>query len=250
MKVSLDKTLNPEELDANLREIGNHRYHDKHPFHKLLHTGQLNKGQVQAWALNRYCYQAAIPIKDAILMSRIPCYKMRREWRQRIVDHDGDVSKIGGIERWLKLTDSLGLDRDYVTSREGALPATRFAVDAYIRFVAERPLAEAVASSLTELFSPKIIAERVAGMLKNYEFISESDLAYFTPRLTQARRDVEFALDCVHKNARTREQQEGVLNALYFKCDVLWCQLDALYLAYVLPGGGVTPGCFVPGKDT
>ena len=249
MKAVLDKALGPGELESRLREIGDDRYHDKHPFHQLLHAGKLSKGQVQAWALNRYCYQAAIPIKDTILMSRIPSHEMRREWRQRIVDHDGDKPGAGGIERWLRLTDSLGLDRDYVMSRDGALPATRFAVDAYIHFVAERPLTEAVASSLTELFSPKIIAERVAGMLRNYDFISEDDLAYFKPRLTQARRDVEFALAYVIKNACTREQQECVLNALYFKCDVLWCQLDALYSAYVLPGGAVTPGCFIPGQN-
>lgn len=249
MRASLDKALSPDALEAHLRKIGDNRYHDKHPFHKLLHTGKLDKGQIQAWALNRYCYQAAIPLKDTVLMSRIDDHEIRREWRQRIVDHDGDAPGVGGIERWLKLTDSLGLDRDYVISREGALPATRFAVDAYIHFVAERPLAEAIASSLTELFSPKIIAERVKGMLENYDFISGDDLAYFKPRLTQARRDVEFALNYVRDNARTKEQQEGVLNALYFKCDVLWCQLDALYSAYVLPGGAVTPGCFVPEAD-
>ena len=246
MKATLDKALSPDELEEHLRKIGADRYHDKHPFHKLLHTGKLSKGQVQAWALNRFCYQAAIPIKDTILMSRIPNHEMRREWRQRIADHDGDEPGTGGIERWLKLTDSLGLNRDYVLSQDGALPATRFAVGAYIRFVDERPLVEAIASSLTELFSPKIISERVAGMLKNYDFISESDLAYFKPRLTQARRDVEFALEYVRTHARDKEQQEGVLNALYFKCDVLWCQLDALYSAYVLPDGVITPGCFEP----
>ena len=246
MKASLDKALSPDELEAHLRDIGKNRYHDKHPFHHLLHTGKLNKGQIQAWALNRYCYQAAIPIKDAVLMARIPDHEIRREWRQRIADHDGDEPGTGGIERWLKLAESLGLDRDYVISRDGALPATRFAVEAYVRFVAERPLEEAIASSLTELFSPKIIAERVKGMLENYDFISDRDLAYFKPRLTQARRDVEFALAYVREHARTKEQQEGVLNALYFKCDVLWCQLDALYSAYVLPEGAVTPGCFIP----
>lgn len=246
MKAKLDKALTPDELEAALRDIGANRYHDKHPFHRMLHTGELNKGQIQAWALNRYCYQAAIPIKDAVLMARITDHEIRREWRQRIADHDGDEPGTGGIERWLRLAESLGLDRDYVMSRDGALPATRFAVEAYIHFVADRPLEEAIASSLTELFSPKIIAERVSGMLQNYDFISEDDLAYFKPRLTQARRDVDFALQYVKDTARTKEQQEGVLNALYFKCDVLWCQLDALYSAYVLPDGAITPGCFVP----
>ena len=82
--------MSPEQLEQRLRAIGEARYHDKHIFHRLLHTGELSKGQVQAWALNRYCYQAAIPIKDAKLMARIHDHNLRREWRQRIADHDGE----------------------------------------------------------------------------------------------------------------------------------------------------------------
>lgn len=245
MRIRLDSALDADGLEQRLRKIGEEHYHDKHPFHRLLHTGKLNKGQVQAWALNRYCYQAVIPIKDTRLMARIPCHDLRREWRQRIADHDGDAKGKGGIERWLKLTDGLGLDRDYVVSQDGALPASRFAADAYVRFVSEMPLLDAIASSLTEIFSPVIIAERMAGMLANYEFITEDLLAYFKPRLTQARRDVDFALQYVLDNARSLEQQEGVLNALRFKCDVLWSQLDALHFAYVEPGL-IPPDCFVP----
>ena len=245
MKSRLDNPLSPGQLEQHLRRIGKERYHDKHPFHRLLHTGRLNRGQVQAWALNRYCYQAAIPIKDARLMSRIADLGLRREWRQRIADHDGDGPGRGGIERWLRLTDGLGLDRAYVISQDGALPASRFAVDAYVHFVSGMPLLDAVASSLTEIFSPKIIAERVAGMVANYDFITEDLLAYFKPRLTQARRDVDLALQYVLDNARTVEQQESALNALHFKCDVLWSQLDALYFAYVDPGL-TPPGCFTP----
>ena len=233
------------ELERRLRAIGESYYHDKHPFHRLLHAGKLERGQVQAWALNRYCYQAAIPIKDARLMARLPHQDLRREWRQRISDHDGDAPGAGGIERWLRLTDGLGLARDYVTSRAGALPATKFAVDAYVHFVSEMPLLEAVASSLTEIFSPVIIAERMSGMLANYDFITEETMAYFKPRLTQARRDVDFALAYVLDHAQTPERQRGVLRALRFKCDVLWRQLDALYFAYVEPRL-VPPDCFVP----
>ncbi len=151
----------------------------------------------------------------------------------------------GGIARWLQLTDGLGLDRDYVASARGILPATRFAVDAYVHFVRERSLLEAIASSLTELFSPNIIAERVAGMLANYDFVSEKTLAYFNARLSQAPRDADFALDYVKREARTPDQQHAALAALEFKCDVLWAQLDALYHAYVAPGH-VPPGAFVP----
>jgi pyrroloquinoline-quinone synthase len=240
-----DTPLTPDELERRLRAIGAERYHDHHPFHRLLHGGQLTKGQVQAWALNRYYYQASIPKKDAHVLARLPTPELRREWRRRIVDHDGDGVHPGGIERWLKLTDGLGLDRDYVVSLRGLLPGTRYAVDAYVAFVRERSVLEAVASSLTEMFSPTIIGERVAGMLANYEFISEETLAYFTPRLTQAPQDVAFALDYAKAHARTREQQELVLGALRYKCDLLWAQLDALHFAYVAPGLP-PPGAFRP----
>ena len=243
--VTVAAPLSPDALEARLRQIGAERYHNLHPFHKLLHGGKLTRGQVQAWALNRYCYQASIPLKDAALMSRAPESEMRRIWRQRLVDHDGEREGDGGIARWLGLTTGLGLDRDYVMSMRGALAATRFAVEAYVRFVRERSLLEAVASSLTELFSPTIIAERVAGMLANYDFVSRETLAYFDARMTQAPRDSDYALDYVRRHALTVEQQEAALAALVFKCDVLWTQLDALYYAYVAPGH-VPPGAFVP----
>ena len=154
------KLLTAEELEAALRDIGARRYHRLHPFHKLLHGGKCSKGQVQAWALNRYYYQAMIPLKDASLIARCEDPATRREWRSRLVDHDGERDGEGGIARWLKLCDGVGLDRDYVTSLRGLLPATRFAVEAYVHFVREKTLLEAIASSLTELFSPVIISER------------------------------------------------------------------------------------------
>jgi pyrroloquinoline-quinone synthase len=235
----------PEELESELRAIGAARYHINHPFHHLLHGGQLNRGQVQAWALNRYYYQASIPAKDASLLARLPTPDLRREWRRRLVDHDGDGTHPGGVERWLALTDGLGLDRAYVVSLQGLLPATRFAVDAYVRFVRERTLLEAIASSLTEMFSPNIISQRVSGMLRNYDFVTPETLAYFTPRLTQAPQDVAFALGYVKTHAATRAEQDSVLAALTFKCDLLWAQLDALHHAYVAPGLP-PPGAFRP----
>ncbi len=237
--------LSPAELEAALRAIGAERYHNRHPFHRALHDGKLNKGQVQAWALNRYYYQARIPAKDATLLARLPTAELRREWRRRIEDHDGDTPDTGGIARWLRLTDGLGLNREYVESLEGLLPGTHFAVNAYVHFVGEKTILEAIASSLTELFSPTIISERVAGMLRNYDFITEETLAYFTPRLTQAPRDSDFALAYVKEHARTVEQQNAVLNALKFKCGVLWSMLDALDYAYVTPGN-IPPGAFRP----
>lgn len=243
-----DRILTPDALEAALRAIGAERYHNLHPFHRALHDGRLNKGQVQAWALNRYYYQASIPAKDASLLARLPTTELRREWRRRLEDHDGTQPGTGGVARWLKLTDGLGLDRAYVESLDGLLPGTRFAVEAYVQFVRERSILEAIASSLTELFSPTIISERVAGMLGNYDFVTEETLAYFKPRLTQAPQDSAFALAYVREHARTAEQQTAVLNALKFKCNVLWSMLDALDYAYVVPGH-VPPGAFRPGPQ-
>ena len=237
--------LSPAGLEAALHAIGAERYHNLHPFHRKLHDGELTRGQVQAWALNRYYYQSQIPAKDATLLARLPTADLRREWRSRLVDHDGDAPGQGGISRWLRLAEGVGLDPAYVASTEGLLPGTRFAVDAYVHFVRDRTVLEAVASSLTELFSPNIIAERVAGMLSHYDFITPETLAYFEPRLTQAPKDVNFALAYVRDHARTPEQQEQVLAALRFKCGVLWSQLDALHFAYVAPGV-IPPGAFVP----
>jgi pyrroloquinoline-quinone synthase len=235
--------LSPAELERRLHAIGTERYHNLHPFHRMLHDGKLSRFQVQAWALNRYYYQARIPAKDATLVARLPTTALRREWRRRLEDHDGDGSKPGGVERWLRLTDGLGLDRDYVQSLQGLLPGTRFAVDAYVAFVRDRSVLEAVASSLTEMFSPGIISERVSGMLKNYDFIDEATLSYFTPRLTQAPQDVAFALDYVKREATTRAGQELVMAALRYKCDILWAMLDALQHAYVAPAQP-PPGAF------
>ncbi len=237
--------LSTVDFEAAIRAVGAERYHDKHPFHKLLHGGKLNKGQVQAWALNRYCYQSAVPRKDGALISRAMDRELRREWVHRVLDHDGFGDEEGGIERWLVLTDGLGLDRDYVQSMRGALPATKFAVEAYVTFVREQPLTVAVASSLTELFAPKIHKERISGMLENYDFINEAVMAYFKRRLVQAPRDSEFALQYVLNNARNRDEQDACVEAVRFKCNVLWVQLDALHHAYFEPGN-IPPGAFRP----
>ena len=241
----MSEAVSAEELEQRLRAIGAERYHDRHPFHKLLHGGGLDQGQVQAWVLNRYYYQSRIPMKDAALMSRVSDPELRRQWRRRIVDHDGSGPGDGGIARWLVLAEGVGLDRDYVMSTKGVLPGTRFAVDAYVRFVRERSLLEAVASSLTELFAPDIHRERIAGLLKHYDFANDATLSYFRKRLDEAPRDVDFGLAYIKRRALTAEQQEAVVQALYFKTDLLWAQLDALHFAYVEPGL-IPPGAFVP----
>ena len=232
------------DLEATLRQIGATRYHSLHPFHRLLHGGKLDKGQVQAWALNRYYYQSTIPLKDAVVISRFRDRKIRMEWRHRIEDHDGDTGTEGGIERWLKLTEGLGLDSAYVESTEGILPATRFAVEAYVHFCRERSPLEAIASSLTELFAPNLHEERISGMLEHYDFVNPDIMSYFSRRLKQAPRDAGFALDYVKEHAKTPDERRLVCNALIFKTSVLWVQLDALSHAYV--DGHIPPGAFVP----
>ena len=240
-----DRRMSPAELRQALQAIGEERYHNLHPFHRKLHGGELSRGQVQAWALNRFYYQSRIPAKDATLLARLPTADLRRAWRSRLLDHDGNAPGEGGVARWLKLAEGVGLGRAYVESTDGILPGTRFAVDAYVAFVRDRSVLEAVASSLTEMFSPTIIAERVSGMLASYPWVTRDTLAYFTPRLTQAPKDVDFALAYVDEHAASRALQEQVLAALRFKCDVLWSQLDALYFAYVEPGF-IPPGAFTP----
>lgn len=244
MTETREELTSPEALERQLRHIGATRYHSLHPFHRMLHGGQLSKGQVQAWALNRYYYQASIPLKDAVVISRFTDRAVRQEWRHRLEDHDGDVGAEGGIERWLKLTDGLGLDRALVESTAGILPATRFAVDAYVHFVRDKSPLEAIASSLTELFAPNLHEERISGMLQHYDFIRPDIMAYFQRRLTQAPRDAKFALDYVLTHARTPEARQLVCDALTFKTNCLWVQLDALHHAYV--NGHVPPGAFRP----
>jgi pyrroloquinoline-quinone synthase len=239
--------LTPTELLARLRQIGEERYHHRHPFHLLMHEGKLTRGQLQAWALNRFCYQSVIPIKDSVILSRSDDPGFRRSWRKRILDHDGEPGRAGGIEKWLKLAEATGLDRGGVERGEGVLPATRYAVGAYVRWVAERSFLEAVASSLTELFSGSLIALRVDALRKHYPWLS-GGLDYFQARLTQAPEDAEFALDWVARHAGTSELQELACGALRAKCDILWAQLDALYFAYVQPGWP-PPGAFRPREE-
>ncbi|MFZ0559050.1 MAG: pyrroloquinoline-quinone synthase PqqC [Methylovirgula sp.] len=237
--------LSPEELETALRNVGAERYHNRHRFHRRQYSGQCSYEEIQAWALNRYYYQSMIPIKDATVLTRLTDPEDRRQWRKRIEDHDGLKPGDGGIERWLKLTDGLGFPRDYVISTEGILPATRFAVDAYVEFCRTRSPLEAVASSLTELFSPDIISERMSGMLAHYDFVSKDTLAYFSQRPPQAKRDSEWALEFVKTHAKTRDEQEQAIEALKFKCSVLWAMLDALWGAYV--DKALPPDAWVPG---
>ncbi|HEY6347440.1 MAG TPA: pyrroloquinoline-quinone synthase PqqC [Bryobacteraceae bacterium] len=251
--------MTPAELEAALRAVGAERYHHQHPFHLLMHEGKLSRGQLQAWALNRYYYQSIIPIKDAVILSRSEDPEFRRVWRKRIVDHDGDGTmlnahnasavraKPGGIEKWIQLAEAAGLKREDVIAQTGILPGSRFAVNAYLDLVSKKTLLEAVASSLTEMFSRDLISLRVDRLRQHYPWLNDG-LAYFTARLTQAPEDAQFALAWVTEHAHTRAEQELAIAALRAKCDILWCQLDVLYYAYVNPGWP-PPGSFRPAAE-
>ena len=234
--------LTAAELAARLRAVGEERYHHRHPFHLLMHEGKLTRGQLQAWALNRFYYQSRIPVKDALVLSRTNDAEFRRLWRKRLVDHDGERPGDGGIERWLKLAEATGLNRERVELGREVLPAVRYAVNAYLELVSRRSFLEAVASSLTEMFSRDLIALRMDALRKHYPWL-EPGLAYFEARLTQGPEDAKFALAWVTKHAGTRAEQELAIEALRAKCDILWAQLDALYFAYVSPGWP-PPGAF------
>jgi len=239
--------LSADELERQLRAIGDERYHHQHPFHRLMHEGKLTRGQLQAWAFNRYYYQKTIPIKDALILSRSESPEFRRTWRKRIVDHDGEPGTPGGIEKWIKLAEATGVPRDLVISERGVLPAVRYAVDAYLALVSKHSFLESVASSLTEMFSKNLISLRMDRMVIHYPYLSSS-LGYFESRLTQAPEDANFALIWVKQNAKTRAEQDMAVSALRAKCDILWAQLDALYFAYVEPGWP-PPGAFRPEVD-
>jgi pyrroloquinoline-quinone synthase len=239
------RRLRSDELKQKLLDVGHERYHHKHPFHLLMHQGELTREQLQAWALNRYYYQSRIPIKDAIILSRSTDTLFRRAWLKRILDHDGVGDEPGGIEKWIRLAQSTGIERDEVVSERRVLPGVRYAVDAYLDLVSKRTLLEAVASSLTELFSRDLISLRIDALREHYPWL-EPGLMYFQARLTQAPEDAAFALEYVTRNAVTREQQELAIAALRAKCDILWAQLDAIHFAYVTP---VWPALAVLGGD-
>jgi pyrroloquinoline-quinone synthase len=218
----------PEDFARHLRLVGREAYCDRHPFHRRLVEGRLTREQIQAWVANRYYYQRALPIVDAIVMSRCPVRDVRRIWVQRILDHDGTAIEPGRIERWLVLGEAVGLTRDEIVSDRLLVPATRFAVDAYVQFVRERPWVEGVSTSLTDQFAPPLMADRLAALERHYPWIDGDALGFFRMRLSQAPRDARDALRIVIDHARRRPEQELAVEALRFKCQMLWAQLDAL----------------------
>ena len=217
----------PAQFIAELRAQGT-RYHNLHPFHRRMDAGELSREELQRWVANRFYYQKCIPLKDAAILSNCPEVAVRREWIQRILDHDGTAEGTGGIESWLRLGGALGVSRGELLSGRRVLPAVRYAVDAYVNFARQKPWVEAVASSLTELFGPSAIRIRLDALERHYEWIDPAGLEYFRARLVQAPRDAQYALELVVERCRTREQQDAAIAALRFKTEMLWVQLDAI----------------------
>jgi pyrroloquinoline-quinone synthase len=220
-----------QEFEARLRALGS-RYHIHHPFNVRMTDGQLAPHQIRGWVLNRFYYQFSIPIKDAAMLSNCPDRGVRREWIQRILDHDGHGDDAGGIEAWIQLGEAVGIARAEIVSLRHVVPGVRFAVDAYVNFARTRPWQETVCASLTELFAPKIHEQRLASWPQHYPWIDPKGLAYFRNRLSEARRDVAHGLALTLDYFTTRPLQERALEILRFKLDVLWSILDAVQNAY------------------
>jgi pyrroloquinoline-quinone synthase len=219
------------EFEARLREQGR-AYHIHHPFNVMLNSGRATPEQIRGWVANRYYYQIAIPIKDAAILSNCPDRAVRRQWVERVLNHDGYGNDPGGIEAWLRLAEAVGLTREHVESLQDVLAGVRFAVDAYVNFARRAPWQEAVCSSLTELFAPEIHKQRLANWPEHYPWVDQSGLHYFRSRVPLAQRDVAQGLDITLSYFRTAEQQHRALQVLKFKLDVLWSMNDAMAQHY------------------
>ena len=221
-----------KEFEEKLKEKGR-LYHIHHPYQVSMNSGKSNKAQIQGWVANRFYYQTTIPSKDDSIMANCSERDVRRQWMQRILDHDGVDGDDGGIEAWLRLGESVGMSRQEILSQEHVLPGVRFACDAYLNFARRASWQEAACSSLTELFAPEIHQKRLNTWPDHYPWIDIEGYQYFRKRLSEARRDVQHGLDITLEHFKTREQQEQALGILQFKLEVLWSMLDAMQIAYV-----------------
>jgi pyrroloquinoline-quinone synthase len=214
-----------------LRDEGARRYHDEHPFHRRMHEGTLTRADLQRWVLNRYYYQTRIPIKDSLILSKSDDPAFRRMWIQRIHDHDGTERDEGGLVRWQRLGEAVGLERAALVACTNVLPGVRFACDAYVQLVRDHSLVEAVASSLTEFFAPDLMVKRIAAWETHYPWVERAGLDYFRNRVQQGRRDAEQAIAFVVEHARTLELQQRCVAALVRKTEILWHLLDTVAAA-------------------
>lgn len=220
-----------DEFEMRLREQGR-AYHIHHPFNVMLNSGRATPEQIRGWVANRYYYQRSIPLKDAAILSNCPDRAVRRQWVERILDHDGYGEHAGGIDAWLRLAEAVGLTREHVEDLREVIPAVRFAVDAYVNFARQAPWQEAVCSSLTELFAPAIHKQRLANWPEHYPWIDQDGLAYFRSRVSLAQRDVQHGLTITLDHFRSAQQQRRALEVLKFKLDVLWAMNDAMAQRY------------------
>jgi len=220
--------LDNKTFTERLRAIGTRSYHHKHPFHVLMNEGKLSPEAIRDWVANRFYYQRSIPIKDAAIISNIPIREVRRMWLHRITDHDGTREGEGGIEAWLKLAEACGMNREEILDERHILPGVRFAVDAYVNFARTKPWPVAIASSLTELFAPDLMSQRLAAFEKYYTWVQPWGFDYFKSRVRQAGIDSKEGLVLTMTYCNTRELQEEAVRALSFKCDVLWSMLDSI----------------------
>ena len=220
-----------DEFEAHLRARGA-GYHIHHPFNVAMNDGLLRPDQIRGWVANRFYYQVNIPQKDGAIIANCPDRATRRRWVRRILDHDGWGDNEGGIEAWMRLGEAVGLAREALWSQRHVVPGVRFAVDAYVNFARRAPWQEAVCSSLTEMFAPRIHKDRLANWPAHYAWINPDGLQYFRSRISLAERDVEHGLEVTLGHFTTRAQQERALEILQFKLDILWAMLDAIEKAY------------------
>jgi pyrroloquinoline-quinone synthase len=230
----LTQPLAPDDLAAALRALSG-SYYANHPFHSLMHEGRLTRRQLQGWVANRLAYQRAIPRKDAAIISNCPDPDVRREWLQRIIDHDGTEPGTGGIEMWIRLGEALGVLRAEMEDERHVLPGVRFAAEAYVTFCKTKPWIDGVASSLTELFAPDLMRQRIAAFPQHYPWVRPEALDYFRSRLTQAPRDSQQGLRLVLTHCTTIETQRRAFEALAFKLELLWVMIDTIHHAYLEP---------------
>jgi pyrroloquinoline-quinone synthase len=229
---TLTQPLSADDLAAALRALHG-SYYANHPFHSLMHEGRLTRRQLQGWVANRLAYQRAIPRKDAAILSNCPDSDVRREWLQRIIDHDGTEAGAGGIEMWIRLGEAVGVSREEMEDERHVLPGVRFATEAYVTFCKTKPWIEGVASSLTELFAPDLMRQRIAAFPQHYPWVRSEALDYFRSRLTQAPHDSQQGLRLVLTHCTTSESQQRAFDALAFKLELLWVMIDTIHHAYL-----------------
>ena len=227
----LNRPLGSDALADGLRSFST-SYYARHPFHQLMHDGRLTPAQLQGWVANRLAYQRAVPRKDAAIISNCPIPEVRREWMQRIIDHDGTAPGTGGIEMWIRLGEALGVSREEMEDERHVLPGVRLAAESYVTFCKTRPWIDAVASSLTELFAPDLMRKRIAAFPAHYPWVRAEGLQYFQSRLVQAPRDSQQGLRLVQQHCTTLETQQRAFQALAFKLEMLWVMIDTIHHAY------------------